>query len=269
MDRIGFIGCGNMGGALAAVAAKKAGGDRVFTADLDEGKLKVHQKAHGTVPSTVSEIAEKCDMIFLGVKPQMMKDTLDGIRGILSARQDRFVVVTMAAGLTAGTISSWLDSCPVIRVMPNLPAAVGKGALLYWPGEGVTADEEAAFKDLMAPGGLVMRLPENRIDAASAVAGCGPAYLCLFIEAMIDGGVRCGLSREQSARLALQMVDGTAAYLKETGKDPAVLRGEVCSPAGSTIEGVAALEERAVRYAVIDAVTASYVKSVEMKKSGS
>ena len=269
MDKVGFIGCGNMGGALAAVAAKSAGGSSVLTADLDAGKLSAHQKAHGTVPSTAEEIARTCRTIFLGVKPQVMKETLEGIRDVLGMRQDRFVAVTMAAGLTAATISQWLGGCPVIRVMPNLPAVVGKGALLYSPGEGVTADDEKAFESLMAPGGLVMKLPENKIDAASAVTGCGPAYVCLFVEAMADGGVRCGLTREQSTRLALQMIEGTAAYVLGTGKDPAALRGEVCSPAGSTIEGIAVLEERAVRSAVIEAVTAAWRRSAEMKAAGS
>ena len=260
----GFIGCGNMGGTLAAAAAKGVGGENILVADFDRNKILKHAQNYGTVPADAKKIAAECGMIFLGVKPQGLRQTLADIRETLAARKDRFVIVCMAAGVTLATVEE-LTGAPVIRIMPNLPAAAGEGVILFCPGKGVTAEETAAFETLMRPAGMLQSIPENKIDAASAVTGCGPAFVCMFAEALTDGAVRCGLTREQAERFALQTVLGTAKYLLESGKDPAVLRAEVCSPAGSTIEGVAALEQGALRAVVMEAVDASFRRTKELQ----
>ncbi len=264
----GFIGCGNMGGALAAVAAKALGGENVLTADLDGKKLLTHQKTYGTCPSDPETIARSADMIFLGVKPQVMLETVKSIAPILRSRRDHAVAVSMAAGIPASQIAEWIGDpgFPVIRIMPNLPASVGEGIILMCSGSGASAEDENALRQVMAPAGMIMELPENKIDAGSAVSGCGPAFVCLFTEAVVDGATRCGLPRDMAMRLALQMVAGTAKYALETGMDPAVLRGRVCSPAGSTIEGVRVLEENAARGVIMDAVWAAYIRSAELGK---
>ena len=128
----------------------------------------------------------------------------------------------------------------------------------------VAKEEEAAFLELLNPAGMLIKIDESKIDAASAVSGCGPAFVCLFAEALVQGAVRCGLSGELAKRLALQTVYGTAKLALQTNRDPALLRGDVCSPAGSTMEGVAVLEERAVRSAVLEAVTAAYHRTMEL-----
>ena len=260
----GFIGCGNMGGALCAVAAKRAGGGSILTADHNESKLQRLHGEYGTVPSTAKEIAEKCPLIVLGVKPQVMAAAAEEIRDILARRGNGCTVVSMAAGMTAETVSGLLGGNPVIRIMPNTPAAVGQGVILYCLGKEVTEEAERALLDLLSPAGTMLRLDEGKIDAGSAVSGCGPAFVCMFAEALTDGGVRCGLTREQASRLALQTIAGSALLAMETGTDPALLRAQVCSPAGSTIEGVAALEERAFRAAVMEAVAAAYRRTKEL-----
>mgnify|MGYP001310527231 CR=1 FL=1 len=262
MFEAGFIGCGNMGGTLAAAAAKS--GASVLAADRAAEKTERLAREYGAVPADAKRVAAESGMIFLGVKPQGLRETADEIRPVLAERKDRFVVVSMAAGVTAATVRALTGGAPVIRIMPNLPASVGKGVILYCA-DGVTEREEAVFAALMRSAGTIEKIPEEKIDAASAVTGCGPAFVCMFAEALTDGAVRCGLTRAQAREFALRTVAGTAEYLLESGKDPAVLRAEVCSPAGSTIEGVAALEEGALRAVVMDAVDASYRRTKELQ----
>ena len=263
--KAGFIGCGNMGGALAAVAARSLGGSRVLAADHNADKLEALRQGADIVPSTAAEIAAAARFVFLGVKPQVMEKAAGEIRDLLAARKPgSFTVVTMAAGLTAARVSAMLGGCPVLRIMPNTPAVGGEGVVLYCCGEGVAAADEEDFLDLMAPAGLTLKLEEGKIDTGSALTGCGPAFVYLFAEGLIDGAVRCGLPRDRATRLALQTLAGAAKLALETGRDPALLRGEVCSPAGSTIEGVAALEERGVRSAAMEAETAAYKRAKEL-----
>ena len=262
----GFIGCGNMGGVLAAVAAKSIGGENVLTADFDSKKLAALQAQYGTVISTTAEIASKCRFIVLGVKPQVVPAVAEEIRGLLAARTDRYIVVTMAAGVPAATVSELLGGCSVIRIMPNTPAAVGEGVIHYCP-MNVTEDEEQEFRKMFAKAGVLVKLDEQKIDAACAVTGCGPAFVCMFLEGMIDGAVRLGLTHDQAVLFAEQTVIGTAKLALESKTDPAQLRANVCSPGGSTIEGVAALEDHAFRAAILDAVDAAYRRTVELGKN--
>ena len=154
----------------------------------------------------------------------------------------------------------------IIRIMPNTPSAVGQGLMLVSANDRVTAEELAAFKTMMAESGLLDDLPENLIDAASAVSGCGPAYAYMFVEALADGAVKCGVPRAKAMRYAAQMLLGSASLLLETGEHPGALKDAVCSPGGSTIQGVRLLEERAFRGAVTDAVLAAYEKTKELGK---
>ncbi len=267
MFKAGFIGCGNMGGTLAAVAAKSIGGDQILAADHHPEKQETLRKAYGCVPGTTVRAAEESEILFLGVKPQVMAKLADEIRKTLQTRSTPPLLVSMAAGLSIETVSAMFGGCRVLRIMPNTPAAVGEGVILYAPGPGVTTSDEEAFLELMRPAGLCARLPEEKIDAGSAVTGCGPAFVCLMIEAMTDAGVRCGLPLAQARLFALQTFAGTARLALETGEDPAALRAAVCSPGGSTIEGVAALEQHGARYAVMDAVAAALKRTRELGKA--
>ena len=260
----GFIGCGNMGGTLAACAAKAAGGSLILVNDRDTSKALALQEEWGARAVGIRELAEKAYMIFLGVKPQMMEDMLGEIKDVLSSRKDRFVLVSMAAGLSVSDIRRMAGDLPVIRIMPNLAASVGEGMMLFCS-EGVTEGELDEFSELMKESGKLSPLEERLIDAASAVSGCGPAFVCMFIEALADGAVRCGLSRAQAMLFAQQTLIGTAKVLMDTGRHPGELKDAVCSPGGTTIEGVLTLEDAGFRSAVSEAVISAYEKTLMLK----
>lgn len=265
MATFGFIGTGNMGGALARAACRAVPGEQVFLSNRTPEKARLLAEELGCRVSGNGDIAEHADFIFLGVKPQMMADLLTDIAPILAARRSRFVLVSMAAGLSIADIQRMAGGgFPVIRIMPNTPASIGEGMVLYACG-GTTQAEEQHFLDALAGAGRLSPLPEKLIDAGSAVSGCGPAFVDLFIEALADGGVACGLPRASAMELAAQMVAGSARLVLESGKHPGALKDAVCSPGGTTIQGVRTLEQAGFRGAVMDAVIAAYEKTLELK----
>jgi len=264
---IGFIGAGNMGGALATAVAKAIGGGQVYLADRDSDKAAALAATLGATATDNATVAATCDYIFLGVKPQMMAAMLESLRPALDARAEKPVLVTMAAGLTIEAVAAAAGGeAPVIRIMPNTPVAVGQGMILYATSPAVTQAQTAAFCQALACAGQLSEIPEKLIDAASAVSGCGPAFVYLFIEALADGGVECGLPRAQALEYAAQTVLGAAQMVLETGQHPGVLKDAVCSPGGTTIAGVHALENGGFRSLAMDAVTAAYDRTLELKK---
>lgn len=264
---IGFIGTGNMGSAVARAAARSGLAETILLSNRTPAKAEaLAAELPGAVLSTNEEVARTAQLIFLGVKPQMMELVLDPLERILRGREDRFVLVTMAASLTCERIQDILDmDCPVIRMMPNTPAAIGAGVVQYC-GQGVTMDELDSFAALIAPAGLVDPVPEGFIDAASAVSGCGPAFAYLFLEALADGGVACGLPRDKAVAYAAQMAVGAARMVLESGQHPGALKDAVCSPGGTTIQGIRALERSGFRGAAMEAVIAAYEKTVSLSK---
>ena len=263
----GFIGAGNMGGALARAAAKTLGGKNIILADQMAEKAAALAEELGGKTADTTAVAEGCDYIFLGVKPQVMEAMLLSIAPVLATRSDRFVLVSMAAGVAIADIRRMAGGdYPVIRIMPNIPASVGGGVILYDTTDNVTEAEAAAFCQAMAQAGIVDRLPEKLIDAASALSGCGPAFVSLFVEALADGAVACGLPRDKALLYAMGTVKGTAAMLLETGMHPGQLKDAVCSPGGSTIAGVKALEDGGMRGTVMEAVDSAYARTLELGK---
>lgn len=262
----GFIGCGNMGSAIAAAVCKAVKSWQVTVANRTPGKAEALAAKLGCQTGS-NEDAAKCDFIFLGVKPYFMRDMLAPLQKQLAARQDNFILVTMATGLTIEQIREMAGGkYPVIRIMPNTPAAYGAGMIQYCTKD-VPNDKLAIFLEAMAPAGLLDEIPENLIDAASCVSGCGPAWACQFMEALADGGVACGLPRGKAQQYAAQMLLGTAQMFMESGTHPGVLKDAVCSPGGSTIQGVCILEKNGFRGTVMDAVIAAYNKTKEMGKA--
>jgi len=263
---IGFIGTGNMGSAIAKAAARSGLAETILLSNRTPAKAeKLAAELEGAAVSTNEEIARTARLIFLGVKPQMMQLVLAPLTPILKQRADRFVLVTMAAGLSCRRIQDLADmNCPVIRMMPNTPSAIGAGVVQYC-GQGATVEELDGFAALIAPAGLVDPVPEGLIDAASAVSGCGPAFAYLFIEALADGGVACGLPRDKALAYAAQMLEGSARMVLESGRHPGALKDAVCSPGGTTIQGVRALEEHGFRAAAMNAVIAAYEKTLLLK----
>ena len=265
-NTFGFIGTGNMGGALAKGAAKTMAGGSVFLSDGNMAKAQALADALGCKAVSVAEAAA-CGYVFLGVKPQHLPGLMQELAPILAAREDNFVLVSMAAGVQIADIRRMAGGAyPVIRIMPNTPAAVGSGVILYDTTENVSQDDLQQFLTNMAKCGWLDPLPEKLIDAGSAVSGCGPAFVCQLLEALADGGVLCGLPRDKALAYAARTLEGTAKLLLETGDHPGKLKDAVCSPGGSTIVGVKALEAGGLRSAAIHAVEAAYVKTKELGK---
>lgn len=263
--RLGFLGVGSMGGALARAACRRLPGDSVYLSNRTAAKAESLAAELGCRAGSNAGAAAWADFLFLGVKPQMMKDLLEDIRPALIKRARPCVLVTMAAGLTMARIRELAGvDFPVLRIMPNTPASIGEGMILYACGEGVTEAEEKVFLDAMAGAGRFAAVEERLMDAGSAVSGCGPAFADLFLESLADGGVACGLPRDLAMELAAQMLAGSAMLVQESGKHPGVLKDAVCSPAGSTIQGVRVLEQSGFRGAVMEAVIQAYEKNKEL-----
>ena len=260
--KYGFIGCGNMGGALARALAKST--KDILIADKNPA-IRALAEELGAKFGTVEQAAA-CDYVFLAVKPQMVAAVLAPLQGIFAEKKP--VVISMAAGLSVAQIEGFAGtSLPIIRIMPNTPCAVGKGMISYCYNTLVTDEMVATFLSDMANAGRFEQLPENLMEAATAVAGCGPAFMYMFIEAMADGAVVCGLPRDKAIAYAAATMEGAARMVLETGKHPGALKDAVCSPGGSTIAGVHALERGGLRAAAMDAVTAAFARTKELGKS--
>ncbi len=265
MYEVGLIGCGTMGSAIMKAAAKSLKPQEILLANRTEKKAADLAKALGCAYGSNEEVAEECRYIFLGVKPQMMEKVLTPLQEILKARKD-FILVTMAAGLSIAGIRQMAGGdYPVIRIMPNTPVSIGKGMILTCSSPEVSDQDRKEFVRLMQECGCLDEIPENLIDAGCALSGCGPAYVDLFIEAMADAGVECGLSRKKSLTYACQTLIGAASLVLESGKSPAEQKDAVCSPGGATIEGVHVLEQEGFRGTVMDGVAAAYEKTIRMK----
>ena len=263
----GFIGTGNMGGALAKAAAKALPPDALLLSNKTFAKAQALADQLGCKALPVEDVAWEAELLFLGVKPHMMAGLLADLAPILAEREKPFCLVSMAAGLTMADIQRMAGGeYPVIRIMPNTPVSVGQGVILYDKTENVSREALEAFLAGMAQAGLLDPLPEKLIDAGSAVAGCGPAFAALFMEALADGGVACGLPRAKALEYAAKMLLGTATLALESGQHPGVLKDAVCSPGGSTIAGVRALEQGAFRAAAMNAVEAAFHKTKELGK---
>lgn len=262
---IGFIGCGNMGGAIAEAVAKTNVYNKILLSDTFEDKAISLAKKICADVSDNEKIASVADVIVLGVKPQMLKAAIDSIKETVTNRN--VLIISMAAGVDINKLESYFNSpVAIIRIMPNTPVAVGEGMILYCINESVDVEQLTEFTKAMAQAGKLDKLPEKLIDAASALSGCGPAFVYMFIEALADGGVACGLPRDKAMAYACQTLLGSATLLSESKRHPGELKDAVCSPAGSTIVGVKTLEKGCVRGTVINAVINAYERTKELGK---
>ncbi|MCI9263898.1 MAG: pyrroline-5-carboxylate reductase [Oscillospiraceae bacterium] len=264
MARVAFIGVGNMGGALAKAACKSLGAGEVAISNRTYSKAERLAKELGCQAySSNREAVQEAEYIFLCAKPNQIRDLVGELDPVLKGK----VLVSVAAGVTLKELQEWAgESVPVLRIMPNTPCEIGKGLTAL--SGGVSAKEEhfAQVERILACSGLVERMEEDMINSYNAVAGCGPAFVYPYIEALADGGVLVGLHREEAIRYAAQMVMGAAAMVLESGKHPGALKDAVCSPGGLTIEGVAELERHGLRAAAIDAVVAAWKKGKAVDK---
>ena len=259
--KYGFIGCGNMGGALARALTKST--KDVIIAD-QYGDVEALAARMGCSFGS-NEEAAGASRVFLAVKPNVVAGVLESLRPVLAEKKP--LLISMCAGVTLAQLEAWAGiPLPIIRIMPNTPAAVGKGMILYCTNSLVQEDVLADYLKDMDNAGIFDRLDEKLIDAGSALSGCGPAYMYLFLEALADGAVACGLPRAKAYTYAAATMAGAAEMVLSTGNHPGALKDAVCSPGGSTIAGVKALEENAFRGAVMDCVAAAYEKTMELGK---
>ena len=255
--KYGFLGCGNMGGAIARAVSQVT--KNVLLTDRS-GRGTALATQLGVAYTDAARMAAQCDRIFLAVKPQMMDGALSPLRETLQRRKP--LLITMAAGLSMEKIETMAGgNLPVIRIMPNTPAMIGAGMTQYCCNSLVTSDMEAEFLSVLRFTGRLDKLDEHLIDAASALSGCGPAYMYLFLEGLADGAVACGIPRAKAYAYAAATMEGAAKLVLETGSHPGALKDAVCSPGGSTIQGVRVLEEKGLRAAAMDCVIAAFEKN--------
>lgn len=258
--KIGFIGTGNMGSAVAcAVSLVLKEKDELYLSNRTKEKAEVlAEKIHGMVTDNES-IMKECDWIFLGVKPYQIISLLEEHKLQLNDRNNQPVIVSMAAGIELSQMIETGVQADFARIMPNTPMFVQKGCTAICGRYG------QKLKELLSQSGTVIEIEESQIDAFSALAGCGPAFVDVFMEALADGAVACGIKRNQAYEIISQLLIGSASLQKETGLHPGILKDQVCSPSGSTIQGVRALEENGFRAATINAVIKAYEKNKQMR----
>ncbi len=260
--KYGFIGCGNMGGAVARALSQST---KDIAVSDRSGKAAALATELGIQYWDNAAIAAGCEIVFLCVKPHMMKDMLQPLQSVLAQRKP--ILVTMAAGLTLGQIEKFAGArLPVIRMMPNTPTAIGKGVIQYCCNELVSQEALQAWLRDMQPCGLLDPLEERLIDAASALSGSGPAYMYVFLEALADGAVACGIPRAKAMEYAAMTMAGAAEMYLQTHTHPGALKDAVCSPGGSTIAGIRALEQHGFRAAAMDCVMATFERNRELGK---
>ena len=270
MFKIGFIGAGNMGGALITAACRTIGAEQVVITDYDKEKAQALAAQTGcAVAADNMKIAADAEFIVLAVKPGVIRPVATGIADTLqegAARGLHQVVVTIAAGVEIRTIRDCIgEDVPVIRIMPNTPVQVGQGMILL-TGDGEDDENVREFQTLMKGAGDFLYIPESSFDITTSISSCSPAYVYMFISAMADGAVQVGVPRAQAIRLAAKTVLGSAQMVLETGIHPDQLKDNVCSPGGSTIVGVNALERSGFRYAAAQAIIESTEKNLSLGK---
>ena len=253
-----------MGGALARAAARVSGAE-IRLSDHNIDKCSSLAEQIGAEVTDNIGVAENSEIIFLAVKPNIIGAVAGEIKDTVNKRNT--TVVTMAAGVQISKLESILgDRQPIIRIMPNTPCQVGEGMILWCKNAAVSNKQGADFCTALSCAGELMTIDENKIDAASAISGCGPAFVYMFIDALATGGVAAGLTREVAQKLAVKTAIGASEMIRQTAKHPDILKDEVCSPGGSTIEGVLTLENGAFRSTVSDAVISSYEKTKKLGK---
>lgn len=255
VKKIGFLGAGNMGGALARsiVSGDKEGKFSVSAYDINSNLLYDLSKEIGiSVKTSAFSLVNDCDIIILAVKPQYCHAVLNEIKTAFTPDK---LLVSIIVGLPISFYKYILgNTLKIIRTMPNTPAMVGAGMTLFCCDDMITIDEKQAVVELFAYSGMVEELSENLMSEVTALTGSSPAYVFMFIEAMADAAVQSGIPRKLAYKLAAQAVLGSAKMVIDTEKHPAELKDMVCSPAGTTIEAVAALEREGFRNAVITAM---------------
>lgn len=261
-NSVGFIGVGNMGGAIIkGLAAQKL---NVHGFDLDKAKLDSLAKEVGLKPaSSPLDVVKSCRYVVLAVKPQHLPKLLEDIAPSLTPDH---CLLSIAAGITQARLRELSGGvCPVVRIMPNTAALVGAGVFaLCFDDPGLDEERKAFVRAMHGPLGQVHELPEKQFDAFTSIAGCGPAYVFYFMDAVVEAGVNLGLTRAQSTQIVKALFSGSAKLADESDLHLAELREMVTSPAGSTIRAIIHFDRMAVRGSIIDAVNEANQRNIEL-----
>ncbi|MFP4020640.1 MAG: pyrroline-5-carboxylate reductase [Halanaerobium sp.] len=266
--KLAIIGLGNMGQAILSGILKQdiIKAENIIAADkkFSEPEFELEaQFSEINITADNQKAAREADYIILAVKPQIIKFVLEDIKNDAAAK----IIISIAAGVKTELLSQYFGSdAKIVRVMPNTPALVAEGMSVLYYSPKVEADEKAFVDKIFNSLGETAAVREEDMDAVTGLSGSGPAFVYLFIEALADAGVLKGLDRQTSLKLAAQTVKGGAEMALSSGRHPAELKDMVCSPAGTTIAGVAELEDKAFRSAVIRAVKAAAERSEELGK---
>ena len=263
--RVGFIGAGNMGEALikGLVNAGVVPAKSILATDVRTDRLDELARTFGIqVVTGNGELVKSVDVVVLAVKPQIMDAVVAEIAPVVTRDT---LLISIAAGIAIARIRTALGKdARLIRVMPNTPALVLEGATAVAGAAGLEPGDIDVARVIFGAVGRVVVLDEGLMDVVTGLSGSGPGYVALVIEALADGGVRMGLDRATALALAAQTVLGAARLVRDTGMHPGVLKDMVSSPGGTTIAGIAALEERGLRAALIQAVERATLRSREL-----
>ncbi len=264
--KLGFIGAGNMGEAIlrGVIQADVVTADHIYIFDPHQEKVKSLQAELGVLTAQSSRaMIAACDVVVLAVKPNICQLVLEECSNAFAGK----ALISIVTGWSRKSLAALLpETCRILRVMPNTPCMVGEGMTAFDADETLEQEELIFAKKIFSSIGQVALVPTRLMDAVTGVSGSGPAYVYLFIEALADGGVRAGLPRDLAYQLAAQTVVGAGKMVLETGRHPGALKDAVCSPGGTTIEAVAALEKAGLRHAVLDAVKACVEKANAMNQ---
>ena len=262
--QMAVVGGGQMGRALVG---GMLGGDVIAAASVQvvepSGESQTWWHDHHpqvTISDDLSAAVAAADLVLLAVKPNIVPSIAQQAAGFFAGK----LIVSIAAGVSLEKLCGWIGHHRVVRVMPNTPSLVGAGASAYCVADDVTADDLQQIESMLASVGMAIRVDESQMDAVTGLSGSGPAYVCLIIEALADGGVLAGLSRPIAMKLATQTVLGTAKMIAETGQHPGQLKDAVASPGGTTIAALKVLEQNGLRGALVEAVAASANRSKEL-----
>ncbi|MDR0592869.1 MAG: pyrroline-5-carboxylate reductase [Bifidobacteriaceae bacterium] len=264
--RIGFIGAGNMAGAIieGVIASGLVAADQICAHDIDAAKVRELARRTGIVAFAGNqEVVAASDIVVLAVKPQYMAALLEEVGGQIVAK--RPLVVSIAAGVTLGHLDGWLGpNTPVVRVMPNINATVGQGMAAVAGNQVASEAQIASVVELFAAVGRAVVLEERLIPAFSAVAGAAPAWVFLFVDALARGALAAGMTKQAAREAATQAVLGSAVLLQATGEHPWQLIDKVASPGGTTVAGLNVLEDRGFSAAVVAAVAAALARDAQL-----
>jgi pyrroline-5-carboxylate reductase len=263
--RVAFIGCGNMGSTLilGILESGLISKDKVLVTDIRPKRLEYIRKKEGiSTTEDNREAVEKSDIIVLAVKPQVMGKVLSEIKDVVT--EDK-IIISIAAGITTGFIEKALGKeVSVVRVMPNTPILVKTGASGLSLGKYAGEQEEAIAEQMMSRVGIVVKVPEEMLDAVTALSGSGPAYIFYIIESLIEAGMEMGLSEDDVRKLVGQTILGAVRMVMDTGESPQVLRARVTSPGGTTEAALKYLEEKGFQKILITAVKEAAIRSKEL-----